>query len=201
MCGDNLNQHISLSSFQIKFQQFILSISMSFLSTVTGLFAPNQTGKSQALGGSFALIMKNLWKSSSPTSSKDSQADSPKYELLEKADKEEFDHLQDSEWDDQFEDLKLVLLDEEEEDYEYEDEEEDDSYEKLKDLSESLDEADARLDWVVKDGKVDSSLSLDSLSLTSSITTDSGAQSDSDFLWSEDEEAGSVGSLGSSHIL
>ena len=115
--------------------------------------------------------------------------DCPKYELVEKEDKEEFHHLQDSEWDDQFENLKLVFLDEEEED-----QEEDDSFEKLKDLSASLDEAEARLDLVLKANCCESSLSLDSLSLTSSITTDSGAQSDSDFLWTEDEDNGCVGS-------
>ena len=154
---------------------------MSFLSTVTGFLPTNQTNKSQTLGGSFALLMKNLWKSSSPTLSKDFQADFPKYELVEK--EEELDQLQDSEWDDQFENLKLVLLDEDEE---YEEDEEENSFEKLKDLSESLDEAEARLDWVVKTS-CESSLDLDNLSLTSSTTTDSGAQSDSDFLWSEDE--------------
>ena len=133
--------------------------------------------------------MKNLWKSSSPTLSRDQAAtvDFPKYELVEKEDKEEFDHLQDSQWDDQFENLKLVLLDEEEED-----QQEDDSFEKLKDLSASLDEAEARLDLVLKANCCESSLSLDSLSLTSSITTDSGAQSDSDFLWTEDEDNGCV---------
>ena len=114
--------------------------------------------------------------------------DCPKYELVVKEDKEEFHHLQDSEWDDQFENLKLVLLDEEEED-----QEEEDSFEKLKDLSASLDEAEARLDWVVK-ANCETSVSLDQLSLTSSITTDSGAQSDSDFLWTEDEDNGCVGS-------
>ena len=161
---------------------------MSFLSTVTGFFQANQTNKSQTLGGSFSLLMKNLWKSSSPTLSRDQAAvDCPKYELVEKEDKEDLHHLQDSEWDDQFENLKLVLLAEEE------DEEEDESFEKLKDLSESLDEAEARLDWVVKTN-CESSLDLDNLSLTSSITTDSGAQSDSDFLWTEDEDNGCVGS-------
>ena len=161
---------------------------MSFLSTVTGFFQANQTNKSQTLGGSFSLLMKNLWKSSSPTLSRDQAAvDCPKYELVEKEDKEDLHHLQDSEWDDQFENLKLVLLAEEE------DEEEDESFEKLKDLSESLDEAEARLDWVVKTN-CESSLDLDNLSLTSSITTDSGAQSDSDFLWTEDEDNGCAGS-------
>ena len=162
---------------------------MSFLSTVTGFFQANQTNKSQSFGGSFSLIMKNLWKSSSPTSRRDFEASSdfPKYELVEKEDKEDFDHLQDIELDDQFENLKLVFLDEEEE------EDDNDSFEKLRDLSASLDEAEARLDWVVKTN-CESSLSLDNLSLTSSITTDSGAQSDSDFLWSEDEEADCVGS-------
>ena len=161
---------------------------MSFLSTVTSFLQANQTNKSQTLGGSFSLLMKNLWKSSSPTLSRDQAAvDCPKYELVEKEDKEDLHHLQDSEWDDQFENLKLVLLAEEE------DEEEDESFEKLKDLSESLDEAEARLDWVVKTN-CESSLDLDNLSLTSSITTDSGAQSDSDFLWTEDEDNGCVGS-------
>ena len=86
------------------------------------------------------------------------------------------------------------MLDEEEED-----QQEDDSFEKLKDLSASLDEAEARLDLVLKANCCESSLSLDSLSLTSSITTDSGAQSDSDFLWSEDDET--AGCVGSRNIL
>ena len=68
----------------------------------------------------------------------------------------------------------------------------------MKDLSDSLDEAEARLDWVVK-ANSESCLSLDQVSLTSSITTDSGAQSDSDFLWSEDDETDS--SVGSSNVL
>ena len=158
---------------------------MSILSAVSSILQPNQPTKSP----SFAQILKNFWKS--PNTSRDVQSaalengPSYNYDLIENGDNE-FDHLLEKDCGDQFDNLKLELLrEEEEEGAEYWSGNE--SFEKLKDLSDSLDEAEARLEWVLKSS--DSSfLTLDSLSLTSSITSESDdTDSESDFLWSGDE--------------
>ena len=158
---------------------------MSILSAVSSILQPNQATKSP----SFAQILKNFWKS--PNTSREVQSaahengPSYNYDLIENGDNE-FDHLLEKDCEDQFDNLKLELLTEEEEEgAEYWSGNE--SFEKLKDLSDSLDEAEARLEFVLKSS--DSSfLTLDSLSLTSSITSETGdTDSESDFLWSGDE--------------
>ena len=113
-----------------------------------------------------------------------------KYETVETEDRE-FDHLHERDLDNLFDNLKLELLDVDDEEDDEKDEVEDwsgnGSFAKLKDLSDSLDEAEARLDFVIKSSDC-SSLSLDSLSLTSSVTSESLTDTDSDFLWSADDD-------------
>ena len=173
---------------------------MSFLSTVTNFLHSNQP-KAPALAGNVSQILKSFWKS--PSLSREATA-SPSYELVESEDIEAYDHLHEVEKADQFDNLKLELLDgdiDNEEDYGDDENDEDYgdfaeatdgiqrnwSFEKLKDLSDSLDEAEARLDLVLKSNR-GSSLTLDNLSLDSSIVSEScQSDSDSDFQWSEDD--------------
>ena len=162
---------------------------MSFLSAVSSILHQSQGTKSTAT--SFTQIVKNLWKSPNRDLQSAAAVDSgAKYEAVETEDRE-FDHLHERDLDNLFDNLKLELLDVDDEEDDEKDEVEDwsgnGSFAKLKDLSDSLDEAEARLDFVIKSSDC-SSLSLDSLSLTSSVTSESLTDTDSDFLWSADDD-------------
>merc|ERR1711936_1150618 len=167
------------------------SCKMSFLSAVSNILHQSQGTKSTTT--SFTQMVKNMWKSPNRDLQSAAAVDSgAKYEAVETEDRE-FDHLHERDLDNLFDNLKLELLDVDDEEDDEEDDEKDEvddwsgngSFAKLKDLSDSL--AEARLDFVIKSSDC-SSLSLNSLSLTSSVTSESLTDTDSDVLWSADDD-------------